>query len=163
MRRRRRSVDDSDFQDPLKNYETPAYNDDLDRSLMEGEIRDIKITPFTAVLPETTIQEALTEMRDSSIACLLIARDGKLLGIFSVRDVLNRVVDNYDRIMNDQVSDVMTPNPTAVYRTDSPAKALNLMADSGFRHLPILNVDEKVVGILGPRRGTSYLRKFLPD
>ena len=49
--------------------------------------------------------------------------------------------------------------PVVVYSTDVPAKAINLMTTSGFRHIPVLDVDDKLVGVLGPRRLTRYLNK----
>jgi len=57
------------------------------------------------------------------------------------------------------LTEVMTANPLVVHETDSPGTALNLMAVQSFRHVPILSVDKKVVGIIGPRRLTDYLQK----
>ena len=48
----------------------------------------------------------------------------------------------------------------AVRDTDSPAKAIAIMALGGFRHVPILNVDDNVVGIVGPRRINTYLHQY---
>ncbi len=59
------------------------------------------------------------------------------------------------------MSAVMTPDPVCVYETDTPAKALNLMAVGSFRHIPVLDVDGKIVGIVGPSRTSAYLQEKL--
>jgi len=55
----------------------------------------------------------------------------------------------------------MTHSVMTAYTADSPGKAMNLMAIGGFRHVPILDVDDKVVGILGPRRVSEFLHAHL--
>jgi CBS domain-containing protein len=122
----------------------------------------MKITPFDTVRPETPVRAVLEQMARHNIASLVIAdADGHLAGIFSERDVLIKVADEFDAVKDEPVSKVMTPNPMAVYVTDSPGKAMNLMATMGIRHIPILDVDDKVVGILGPRRVTHFLKTHL--
>ena len=162
-RRKRRTTQKGDFKDPLKNYDGPQHVDDLERSLIEGIVGDMKIQPFTAVAPQTSVQRTLEEMAQLTIACVLVVEDDRLLGIFSERDVLMKVADRYEQLKDRPISELMTPKPTYVHRTDSPAKAVNLMAVSGFRHVPIVNVDDKVVGVLGPRRVTTYLRNHFEN
>jgi CBS domain-containing protein len=131
--------------------------------MLEGRVADMKIEPYTALPPQTSVEQTLRQMGELNIACVMIVEGDRLLGIFSERDVLHKIADRYEQIKARPVSEFMTPSPVAVRRTDSPAKALNLMAVSGFRHLPIINVDDKVVGILGPRRVTTFLRKYFTD
>lgn len=162
-RRKRRGPEAGEFEDPLKDYSPPDYSDPLEHAMLEGRVADMKIAPYTTLGSQTTVEQALTRMGELNIACVMIVEADHLLGIISERDVLYKIADHYEQVKARPVSDFMTPSPVAVRRTDSPAKALNLMAVSGFRHLPIINVDDKVVGILGPRRVTTFLRKYFPD
>ncbi len=157
-KRRRRGPEEGEFQDPLKNYDEPDYADELERSLMEETVEQMNITPFKAVPPDEPIENVLKTMAELRIACVLVVENGKLTGILSERDVLMKLAENYDQMKHRPISDVMTANPAFVYRTDSPAKALNIMAVSGFRHVPIVDADNNVVGVLGPRRVSAYLR-----
>jgi CBS domain-containing protein len=153
---------DQEFDDPLSNYDGPDYADDLERAIAEESVAVMKTTPFDTITPDTTIREAMKQMARDNIASLVIAdADGRLAGIFSERDVLTKVADEFETVKDESVSKVMTPNPMAVYITDSPGKAMNLMATMGIRHVPILDVDDKVVGILGPRRVTNFLKTHL--
>jgi CBS domain-containing protein len=153
-----------EFEDPLKNFERPTFDDELERSLAEDPVTVMEHTPFEAVTPDTAVETAMRKMVDLEIACLMVVdphQGGKLVGIFSERDILTRVAPEFDRVKDKPIREVMTPDPIVVYETDTPAKALNLMSIGGFRHVPILDVDDKVIGILGPRRVTAYVQKFL--
>ncbi len=163
MRRKRRSTPPAVFEDPLKDYSPPKYEDELERSLCEDRVDVIKTRPFTTIDADTPIEQALRTMAELDVACLLITERDHLVGIFSERDVLFRVAHQYEQIKGQPVREVMTGRPAAVYETDTPAKAINLMATGGFRHVPILNIEERVVGIIGPRRVTAYLQNLLTE
>jgi CBS domain-containing protein len=163
VRRKRRSTQQGEYEDPLKDYGSPTYADQTERALCEGQLSDLQTTPFITVDVDQTVEQTLAMMAEKNIAYLMVIDRDRLVGIFSERDVLYRVAERYHEIKDGPISQVMTTNPVSVYETDSPAKALNLMAVGGFRHLPILNVDEKIVGVLGPRRVTTHLCKHFSD
>lgn len=156
-KRVRRPAPDEDFQDPLSNYDPIEYQDKLERALIEDDTREMKLTPIATVEPSTTVAEAMQQMHDHGIAAVLVATGDNLMGLFSERDVLTKIADRFDDVKNHPVAEFMTLDILCAHETDSPAFALNVMATQGFRHLPILNVDSKLVGILGPRRVMSYL------
>ncbi len=163
VRRKRRGTQEGEYQDPLKDYSPATYADELERSLCESDITEMEIKPFLAIDPGTSVEETMRLMDKIGIACLVVTEGDKLVGIFSERDILNKVAEQYEQIKDGPVRDVMTPNPVSVYETDSPAQAMNLMAVSGFRHIPILDLDENVVGILGPRRVTAFVQKHFEE
>ena len=162
QKRNHRSVDDPEFHDPLKNYRPTPPVDDLERALCEGEVGSLPTTPFASVPPTITIEQAVRKMAQFDVGCLLVVEQQKLLGLFTQRDLLNRVAERYEQIKDQAVSSIMTPEPVVVRNTDNPAKAINLMAVGGFRHIPVLDIDGHVVGLLGPRRITAYLRQYFP-
>lgn len=165
MRPKRSSKTTGEFQDPLKNYDAPQYADEFEKSLATDAIKDvIKTRPFVTIPPDFVIEDALKIMVAIEVACLMVTDDaGKLVGILSERDFLEKTATNFERVKRRQVREIMRANPVAVYETDPVAKALNVMAVGGFRHVPILDVDERVVGILGPRRVVSYIEKHLEN
>jgi len=151
-RRPRRPIDPHEFDDPLSNYNSPPYSDEFERVLSETKVQEMEIHPFFQVTPATTVGQTIRDMAKQDLFCALIVENDRLLGIFSERDVLTRVGDAFENMQDRPVSELMTSNPVTVYITDPPAKVLNLMAEGGFRHIPVLDVDEYPVGILGPRR-----------
>jgi CBS-domain-containing membrane protein len=160
MRRRRRHAPPGEYSDPLSNYDPPEYEDDLERSLCEQPITGLQTAPFDTISPQTAMADAVRQMVELDIACLMVAEGDRLVGVLSERDVLTKAAEDWERFKQLPVAEVMTPDPVSVYETDSPAKALNIMAVGSFRHVPILDVDERVVGIVGPRRVTRFLRGY---
>lgn len=161
MGRKRNPIEPGEFEDPLNNYDPPTYADELERVLCDTEISQMRITPVHCVAKDTPVDAVLDLMWTKECSCVVVTDDaGKPLGVFSSRDVLNKVADN-DVVRTQPVREVMTPNPRAVYTTDCPAKAMNLMAVGGFRHIPVLDVDGKVVGMLAPRRTTEFLQEHM--
>ena len=162
-KRKRRGVQPGEFEDPLSNYDGPEYADELERSLCEDSVTVVEHKPFSTVEASTKVADVLRQMADKDIACVLIEDDSRLVGIFSARDVLEKLCEQYEQVKDQPIRQVMTPRPVSIYEADPPAHALNLMAVGGFRHVPILDVDEKVVGVLGPRRIISYLESHFED
>lgn len=88
---------------------------------------------------DKTVLEAARFMMEHSIGALPVLRDGELVGIFSERDVMNRVVAAGRMPGTTKVSEVMTANPRGVDVSESVEECLFLMKEFGFRHLPIVS------------------------
>ena len=151
--------DPEEFQDPLENYEPKAYDDPLEQALVEEEIGTIRHEPFATISPETPVHEAIEKLAGLHIACLLVAEQDKLVGVFSDRDVLARVAFEFDELKDRPVRDVMTTEPVYVYEIDSAAASLSVMALCGCRHVPVLDLNENLVGIISPQRVTEFLHQ----
>lgn len=150
-----------DFQDPLQNYEPKEFADPIQEALAEETVGSIQHTPYATISPETPVGEAIRELAAAHVACLLVVEEGRLVGVFSDRDALDKVALEYDEVHDRPVSEFMTPNPVYVYETDASASALCVMAVNRHRHVPILDLDEKVTGIISPQRVTQFLHDRL--
>lgn len=146
------------FQDPLENYEPKQFDDPLEQALVEQEIGSIRHEPYTAIPGETPVHEAVNKLAGLHIACLLVTEEGRLTGVFSDRDVLQKVALQYDDVKDLPVRDVMTKDPIYVYETDSAIASLTVMAMCGYRHVPVLDLNDKLVGIVSPQRVTEFLQ-----
>ena len=146
-----------EFQDPLANYDPKDYSDPVDRALAEEPVTAIHHTPFCAVPPDMPIEEAINLMASKGISCLLVEEDDKLIGVFSERDALMKVALDLDALADRPISEFMTPNPIYVDETSASASALCVMAVSGYRHVPIIDLAEKIKGIVSPQRVTEFL------
>jgi CBS domain-containing protein len=159
-KRHRRPVERGEFSDPLKRYDGEPPQDELERAMCEGAVADVPQSPLAMVSPIDTIEHAVRTMADLNVGCLLVVENDRLVGIFTQSDLLLRVADRYPQVKGTLLRDVMTPDPVCVRGTDRPAVAINLMSVGGFRHIPVLDVDDHVVGLIGPRRVTAYLRQY---
>lgn len=98
--------------------------------------------------PEATVKEACRCMRDRRVGAVLVtADDHRLIGIFTGRDAVHRVLAEGRSAARTQLSAVMTRNPTTMPPGKTAIEALRLMEDGRYRHLPIVD-DGEVVGIV---------------
>jgi len=91
---------------------------------------------------DKTVLEAARFMMEHSIGALPVLRNGELVGIFSERDVMNRVVAVGRTPGTTKIAEVMTANPRGVDVNESVEECLFLMKEFGFRHLPIVSGKE---------------------
>lgn len=86
-------------------------------------------------------------MRQNSIGCVPVAAGGKLLGMFTERDVVNRVVSQGVDPETTEVQALMTDNPVSIESNMPLKKVFELLAQKRFRHVPITE-DGVLVGII---------------
>ena len=149
-----------EFQDPLENYDPKTYDDPVAEALGEQTVESIQHQPYATISPDTTVSEAVHKLAGAHIACLLVEQSGKLVGVFSDRDVLSKVALEYEEVKDRPVNEVMTTEPVYVYASDPAAAALSVMAVSGYRHVPILTIEDQLTGIVSPQRVTTFLQRF---
>ncbi len=89
-----------------------------------------------------TVLEAARYMMEHNIGALPVLRNGELAGMFSERDIMNRVVAVGRTPGSTSVAEVMTANPRAVPLDESVEECLFIMREFGFRHLPIVEGKE---------------------
>src|SRR5271166_4758948 len=82
-----------------------------------------------SVVPSTSVLDAVQAMNDKNIGAVLVLDGQKLVGIFTERDVMNRVVGARRDPATTQVSEVMTTAVRSVELTSKAADALRLMSD----------------------------------
>lgn len=161
-RRIRREPEPGEFRDPLSNYDPKVYADELERSLCEDPLTVIECVPVCRVKADVPIREALATMAGENVACLIVVDDDdRPIGMFTERDVMTRVAGRYPGNADRPVESVMTNDPNVIYESESPAHALNIMGSGMFRHLPVVDVDGKLIGVIGARRMTAYLQQHV--
>ena len=102
----------------------------------------VKDRPVYSVEADCTVLEAARLMMEHRIGALPVLRNGELVGIFSERDIMNRVVAVGRLPGSTKISEVMTTNPKAVNVDETIENCLYLMREFGFRHLPIVDGKE---------------------
>ena len=102
-------------------------------------VKDRRVCSIEA---DSTVLEAARYMMEQRIGALPVLRNGELVGIFSERDIMNRVVAVGRLPGTTKVSEVMTANPKSVNVDETVENCLYLMREFGFRHLPIVDGKE---------------------
>jgi CBS domain-containing protein len=119
-----------------------------DRKIVPDVIRSPQ--DLATVTPRATVAEVSELMATRRIGAILVVEKGKLAGIFTERDALVRVIAKGVDAKTTTVAEVMTRNPDTIRPTESVQTALDLMAERGYRHLPVID-DGKLYGIISIR------------
>jgi len=109
-----------------------------------------------------TVADAVNTMIQNRVGALLIVDDGKLLGMFSERDVLTRVVAQGRVPEETPIADVMTPAPECLSFDDDVVFALNKMTVGGFRHIPILDKNGVPSAVVSMRDVVAHIVSYYP-
>ena len=149
-------------------------------------IRDLMTSDVITVTAETSMLKAGKLMKEHDIRRLpVLADDGRVIGIVSDRDVKAAspskattldMHEMYYLLSEIKIKDIMTPNPVTVGALDTVEKVALLMLEKGFGGLPVVDADEKLIGIItdhdifsvlvsitGVRAGGVQLAFRLPD
>ena len=105
---------------------------------------------FLTASPETTVSNAAKSMASKNVGAVLVVQDERLVGIFSERDVVFRVIAKGLDAKTTLLSEVMTADPKTLEPGKSYGHALLLMQENGFRHVPVVE-DGKPIGIISSR------------
>jgi CBS domain-containing protein len=133
---------------------------DLTRNLKHETVSQLNPTPPLAVQPGQPVADAVRLMRDKRVGCVLVCEGRRIVGIFTERDLLRRVLA-LGRPLTTPVAECMTPDPVTVQPRDPINVALRWMQKGGYRHLPVV-VDGKPIGILSVKRVVHYLVEHFP-
>ena len=100
--------------------------------------------------PEILVDKAAKLMAARNVGAILVVDDDRLVGIFTERDLLVRVVARGLDAHATQLAEVMTREPQAVDPDKPFGYALLLMHEKGFRHLPVVD-NGKPIGVVSSR------------
>lgn len=112
------------------------------------EVLDEKGADVFTVRPANTVYEAIQEMVNHNIGAVLVVSDeGKLVGIFTERDVLKQCVSRSDTLKATRVESVMTTDLIIGLPGDEVDYIEGIMTANKIRHIPILE-DGRILGIV---------------
>lgn len=104
----------------------------------------------TTAKPTDSVHAAAQRMRERGIGAILVVEGQQLVGIFTERDALNRVIAEGLDPASTRLSEVMTASPQSVSPTTPFRNALHLMYENNYRHVPVV-VDGKPLGMVSAR------------
>lgn len=100
---------------------------------------------------DVSVRDACRLMENHRIGALLVLEGQKISGIFTERDALNKVLAKSLDPDTTPVAAVMVADPQTI-RADKPlAYALHMMAEGGFRHVPVVSDDGSALGMVSAR------------
>jgi len=114
-----------------------------------SRLGELMARDVVTVAPEDTLGEAAQRMSEQNIGSAVVLEHGRLIGIFTERDVLN-AVGGRPHPSEARVREWMTRDPITADEGTSAGEAARVMLEHGFRHLPVVE-GERTVGIVSLR------------
>ncbi|MEA3286092.1 MAG: CBS domain-containing protein [Candidatus Marinimicrobia bacterium] len=115
---------------------------------LDAPITTVKLRKPVTIAGETSVADCLELMREERIGCLLITENKQVVGIFTERDIIRRIVGKNLAHKDINVSDYMTSDPDTLTEDAPLAFALNYMVLGGYRHVPIVDENNSPVACL---------------
>jgi CBS domain-containing protein len=113
--------------------------------------------------PETTVSEAARRMAAKNTGAVLVMENDVLIGIFTERDAVFRVLAKGQDAQTTLLREVMTPGPATVPPNTSYGHALLIMQERRFRHVPVVE-NGHVLGIVAARNAMDpQLEEFVSE
>ena|SRR5438093_462255 len=107
--------------------------------------------PLVTVSVGASVMDAVRTMHEGHIGAVAVVDNDRLAGIFSERDLMYRVVLDRKDLDRTRVGDVMTSPVTTIERSMTADDALRVMDEKQIRHLPVVNADGRLAGMLSVR------------
>ena len=121
-----------------------------------SNLLDSKGHDVLTVKPDQPVHEALESMAKVSAGTSVVMDGGEVVGIFSERDIIRKVVLEGKDVDSVLVQDIMSSNLTTVALETSLDQCMKLMTDKRIRHLPVLR-DKQLCGIVSIGDVVKYL------
>jgi len=115
-----------------------------------------KRDPIHSVGPDVSVTECVRTMTSEKLGALIIMDGQRLIGIFTERDAMNKVLAAGRDPLNTKVSEVMTKNPYSIPPTTTVGEAMTIVTNRRFRHLPIVE-NGKVLAVISSGDLTHWM------
>ena len=120
------------------------------------EVLAIELEPPLVLDVSTTVDSVIQAMRERQLGYALITDEDKLTGIFTERDVLLSVLEE-DDVLHQSVSTLMAAEPVCVSATDTVWRVVSLMHEGGFRQIPVVDEQQRVLACVRHKDVAEYL------
>ncbi len=133
----------------------------FDRSI--NSIMELEREHFLTAPPHTTVSDAARLMATRNAGAVLVVQDERLVGIFTERDVVFRVIARDLDPAATPLEAVMTPSPRTLEPNRTYGHALLLMQENGFRRVPVVQ-EGRLLGIVSSRNAMDpELEEFVSE
>lgn len=119
----------------LRTSDIPRPGSSFERRLVELPLSALDPAEPLTIDPATSLAEAISQMQERNVSCVVVEHAGQVRGILTERDLLLRGGTDLN---GRAVAELMTADPVVLRPDDSIAVAIHKMAVGGFRHVPLV-------------------------
>ena len=135
---------------------------ELARNLKVESVSRLNPTAAHCLRRGQTVRDAIALMRQQRVGCVLVCEAGLLVGLFTERDLLRRVLA-VGLSLDTPIERCMTADPVTVEPGAPIDEAVLGMEEGGYRHLPVVDYSGRPLGVLSVKRIVHYLVEHFPS
>ncbi len=134
---------------------------ELTKRLREEPIRHLPLSAPIVISEDTPISKLTHLLADGNRGCLLVEKNGYLHGLVSERDILCKVIEK--KLSEDEPASVIMSTELKTLNPDETLdKAIKVMTSGGHRHVPLVDVDRRILGIISAKNIIDYISEHFP-
>lgn len=128
------------------------------RHLLDSPVSDLENNESVpTVAPNATLAEVLRLLQQSERGAVVVLDSNKVQGIFTERDFLRKICGANLDLARERIANHMTASPYSVNPSDPIASAFLRMHMGGFRHMPVVDEEDRLVNVISPREIIAFL------
>ena len=139
---------------------TPEDKTDAPRRVREDSINLLETDDYVCIQPSTPLSEAIERMREDEGGCAIICEDARIVGIFTERDLMTKIIGNQVD-MSSPVSQWMTTTVETLTPAATIGDVVRVMNEKGHRNIPVVR-DGQLVGSISVFDVITYLAESYP-
>lgn len=152
--------DEDEFESML---EGPPVVRQLTVEALHEPLDALDLRPAVTLADSASVRDCVDLMKAKHVSAVAVVTDGRLAGIFTERDLVTRVIDPARDWSDMAVVDFMTRDPERLGAHQGIWLVLNLMHNGGYRHVPVVDDDNRPVAMCSVRDIVGYLAEFFPE
>ncbi|PYT38296.1 MAG: hypothetical protein DMF52_00155 [Acidobacteria bacterium] len=133
----------------------------VEEALRDERLASLPLSAPVWVPRGTSLRETLRLMREQGVGCVLVCEDDRPVGIFTERDVLNKLIGS-GVSESEAVDRFMTADPACLTPRHTLGDAVRMMTGHGYRHIPLLDERGRRSGLVAARDIVNYIAEHFP-
>ena len=152
--------DELNRMDEIENYSDSPITRALS---LDDPIAKLSLRDHPIVSSGINLKSVIKILRDKKVGCVMIEKNDQIIGVMTERDFLLRVTAKGLDLKSEIIDNYMTKNPETLTLNDPIAYALNKMHIYGIRHIPIINENSTIYGMISVKDIISHLGNYFGE
>ncbi|MBL6989956.1 MAG: CBS domain-containing protein [Bacteriovoracaceae bacterium] len=134
----------------------------LSSNTFKLSIKELGLGPVLTLDISASVAEAVKLLQEKRVGSVLITKNGQLEGIVTERDLLYKVTGIISDLSKVNVSEIMTQDPVSLMKEDMIAYVMNNMHVGGYRHVPIVDENNKPIHNISIKNILRFILDHFP-
>lgn len=129
--------------------------------LKKDRLTRLPIREPLLVAKGSLVKEVIPQMKAKKVGCALVQEKDQLIGIFTERDILQKIVPDPSSLSR-PVGEFMSSSLKVLKVNQTVGRVIKLMSEGGYRNLPVVNAGGGILGYINVKDVVRYLASFFP-